>query len=45
MLLLSLRLAAYSVLPHAHNPWVVLPVELLHGEVTFSQSQNGALTS
>jgi hypothetical protein len=35
MLLLGLRLAIYAMLPWFHNPWLVLPVELLHG-VTYA---------
>lgn len=31
MVLLAARLAAYSLLAHAPSPWLVLPIELLHG--------------
>ena len=34
---LRCRLTCYALLPLAGNPWVVLPVELLHG-VTFGCS-------
>lgn len=32
MVLLSLRLGCYALLPFSPTPWAVLPVELLHGE-------------
>lgn len=32
MLMLSVRLAGYGVLPWLHNPWPVLLLELMHGE-------------
>jgi hypothetical protein len=34
MVLLALRMGCYALLPRAPSPWVVLPVELLHGAWT-----------
>eukprot|EP00775_Hariotina_reticulata_P002060 gene2060-2380_t len=44
MLLLAARLAGYAVLPWLRNPWLVLPLELLHG-FTFATSWGSGIVS
>ena len=42
MVLLALRLACYALLPLAQSIWMVLPVELLHGELA-GAAEHGCL--